>query len=101
MPDPDMLDPDPDSEPDHHDVLSHSYLYIRPVFTGSYPRSGWIWIRTGSRYIGSGTELDPPNSWDIRSDPDLDPVHPYYKPKILGHREISHLLKGSETRSQA
>jgi len=29
-------------------------MYIRSVVTGSYPRSGRIWIQTGSRYIGSG-----------------------------------------------
>ena len=32
---------------------------------------------TGEKYPAR-SKPDPPNSPDIRPDPDLDPVHPYY-----------------------
>jgi len=53
-------------------------MWIRPVFIGSYLRSGSEPDPHTSDPAGPGSEPDLPNSPDIWPDPDLDAVHPYW-----------------------
>jgi len=69
-----LIQPDPDPNLDYCRQQEKNYWILPQI---KPDRIQIHWIRLDPDPVGCGSDPDPPISLDIRSDPDLDPVHPY------------------------